>query len=353
LPENKNPLDEMFRQSLDRAELTAPSGVWEGISAGIGSGAATTTTSTATSWLSAGWIKASIAVIMLGGAAWGARFLLNKKETTTPPFPAVHTTNKSEKTAKATDAEKFMAADPSQPKLSGKAQPVIALQSVRPGKTFQADNQPQQPSDIIPGTAQPRLQAQESNPITPETSTPPPSRQDPCSELPEAVFNHREVQPGVVDFNAGEGNRQEVRWSFGDGREGNGSALRHTFLSGNRFRVKLELTDGNGCLRRGEKDILLTGSELEGNLLIPNVFTPNSDGINDPYRVLIVGQEKYRLSIYDRAGKVLHTSTEPEEGWDGMINGQPAPVGPYIARVEWQFYGHEPQNKTVVIMLKR
>jgi hypothetical protein len=49
----------------------------------------------------------------------------------------------------------------------------------------------------------------------------------------------------------------------------------------------------------------------------------------------------------------LYTGTDPEEGWNGDINGQPAPMGPYIARVEWQFYGHAPENKTVVIMLKR
>lgn len=355
MPEDKNALDELFRHSLEKAELPAPPGVWEGIAAGIEAGAAAGASTTVTSWFSMGWIKASVAIVALGGAAIGGWALLKEKETTTSPLPMVRTESSAKETVNTpatSDLESAVSVNADQP-----AKPERLPASGRKGgETSQSSHQGQHTDNkpqVGHGGVQPLNQNPEPLQVAPETHAPQMVNQDPCAGLPAASIVYREVQPGVADFSVGEGNWQQVRWNFGDGLQGSGNEVRHTFLSGKRFQVTLELLDEAGCLRRAEREIVLNGSELEGNILIPNVFTPNADGINDPYRILIVGQEKYRLSIYDRAGKVLYTGTDPEEGWDGAINGQPAPMGPYIARVEWQFYGHQPQNKTVVIMLKR
>jgi len=330
LPEDKNALDELFRHSLEKAELPAPPGVWEGIAAGIEAGAAAGASTTVTSWFSMGWIKASVAIVALGGAAIGGWALLKEKETTTSPLPMVRTESSAKETVNTPatsdleSAESVNADQPAKPER-------LPASGRKGGETSQSSHQGQHTDNkpqVGHGGAQPLNQNHEPLQVAPETHAPQMVNQDPCAGLPAASIVYREVQPGVADFSVGEGNWQQVRWNFGDGLQGSGNEVRHTFLSGKRFQVTLELLDEAGCLRR-------------------------ADGINDPYRVLIVGQEKYRLSIYDRAGKVLYTGTDPEEGWDGAINGQPAPMGPYIARVEWQFYGHQPQNKTVVIMLKR
>lgn len=355
MPEHKNALDELFRQSLEGAELPAPPGVWEGIAAGIEAGAAAGTTTAVTSWFSAGWIKASMAIVALGSVAAGSWALLRDKETATSPRPWVQTESSPELTANspAGSNPQSAAPSPSDRTLHPASEPVSGRNGGASSPGTHPGQHTENKSEAVQVDAQQRIHHAEPVPHTPETTTLPLPDQDPCAGLPSADIDYREVQPGVADFSVAEGNWQQVRWNFGDGLQGSGNTVRHTFLSGKRFQVKLELLDEAGCLRRAEREIVLNGSELEGNILIPNVFTPNADGINDPYRILIVGQEKYRLSIYDRAGKVLYTGTDPEEGWDGEINGQPAPMGPYIARVEWQFYGHEPQNKTVVIMLKR
>jgi gliding motility-associated-like protein len=359
MSEERNPLDELFRQSLEGAEMQAPPGVWEGVAAGIGTGtaAAAAATAASTGWLGAIWMKAAIAILAVGGVALGAYSLLEDKQEPVPTPLSKQVNMQHAEAPGSGDAKPLTPQEDAVNATGGatseprNAAPLPAKadkeETSHSGHRIHSQALPHLPAPIGHESGQgSHAVPQKHVPSTPEVT-------DPCANLPEVAVIYREVQPGVVAFSTGDGNWQQVRWNFGDGREGSGPETMHTYIGGKRFTVSFELLDAAGCARRGEKEIALNGSELDGNILIPNVFTPNADGINDPYRVLIVGQEKYRLSIYDRGGKVLYTGTDPEEGWNGMINGQSAPMGPYIARVEWQFYGHEPHNKTVVIMLKR
>lgn len=68
------------------------------------------------------------------------------------------------------------------------------------------------------------------------------------------------------------------------------------------------------------------------NLYIPNIFSPNDDGLNDYFRVLGAAEEMetVQLSIYDRWGGLLFTGEE----WDGSRNGEPMGPGVYVYRVQ-------------------
>lgn len=65
-------------------------------------------------------------------------------------------------------------------------------------------------------------------------------------------------------------------------------------------------------------------------LKIPNVFSPNKDGINDvwniPYLNSYIG---CTMDIYDRYGRKIFSSTGYNQPWDATFNGQPLPVGVY------------------------
>ena len=67
---------------------------------------------------------------------------------------------------------------------------------------------------------------------------------------------------------------------------------------------------------------------------IPNVFTPNGDGVNDyfyPRELLSKGIVGFNMDIYDRWGqKVFETESTNGRGWDGKFNGKDQPVGVYI-----------------------
>lgn len=55
-----------------------------------------------------------------------------------------------------------------------------------------------------------------------------------------------------------------------------------------------------------------------------NILTPNGDGKNDFF--LFKGLDKYpnnSLTIFDRAGRMLYTTSNYQNDWDGYFNGKP------------------------------
>jgi len=67
---------------------------------------------------------------------------------------------------------------------------------------------------------------------------------------------------------------------------------------------------------------------------IPNVFTPNGDGINDyfyPMQYLSKGVTSFKMDIYNRWGQLLFEGTALDgRGWDGKFNGVDQPEGVYV-----------------------
>ena len=104
----------------------------------------------------------------------------------------------------------------------------------------------------------------------------------------------------------------------------------------------LTITDVNGCTAFGQAQIDL---DKNRNVYIPNVFSPNDDGINDKFRIFTgIGVTNINfLRIYDRWGELvfdesnLSPSPDGTIGWDGRFRGQkmqPA-VFMYLAEVEF------------------
>lgn len=63
--------------------------------------------------------------------------------------------------------------------------------------------------------------------------------------------------------------------------------------------------------------------------MVPNVFTPNGDGMNDEFRVAYRSIREFHCWIYNRWGHLVYSWDDPAKGWDGTINGRPAPEGAY------------------------
>jgi len=70
--------------------------------------------------------------------------------------------------------------------------------------------------------------------------------------------------------------------------------------------------------------------ECGSSIWFPNVFTPNSDGLNDTFHPLATGIDKYHITIYNRWGERLFESNSIEPGWDGTFNGALCPEGVYV-----------------------
>jgi len=72
-------------------------------------------------------------------------------------------------------------------------------------------------------------------------------------------------------------------------------------------------------------------------LNFPNAFTPDSDGLNDTFGPINFLNDQnvagYKLSIYDRWGKNIYTSTSYDNRWDGTSDGSAVPAGIYVFHV--------------------
>ena len=96
----------------------------------------------------------------------------------------------------------------------------------------------------------------------------------------------------------------------------------------------LTVTDQSGC--SGEATFQLLVRQPDIDIFIPNIFTPDGDGINDGFTLFtnayIVIEE---LAVYDRWGQLIFESrdvvpNDPSAGWDGRSRGQLLPNGVYI-----------------------
>ncbi|MDZ7606045.1 MAG: gliding motility-associated C-terminal domain-containing protein [Cyclobacteriaceae bacterium] len=62
----------------------------------------------------------------------------------------------------------------------------------------------------------------------------------------------------------------------------------------------------------------------------PNAFSPNDDGENDVFNFKSRYITEVIMKIYNRWGELVFQTTDVDRGWDGNINGKPAPLGTYI-----------------------
>lgn len=78
------------------------------------------------------------------------------------------------------------------------------------------------------------------------------------------------------------------------------------------------------------------------SLYIPNVFTPNNDGINDFFEIEVRGVSQYHLRVFNRWGELLFESTEPTKVWNGGKEDYYAPDGIYFWILETLDYQGKP-----------
>jgi gliding motility-associated-like protein len=69
------------------------------------------------------------------------------------------------------------------------------------------------------------------------------------------------------------------------------------------------------------------------NVYVPDAFTPNGDGVNDFFEVKGETSSSVDILIYDRWGAPIFQNTANVRHWNGAVNGQPAPAGPYSYRI--------------------
>jgi gliding motility-associated-like protein len=102
-------------------------------------------------------------------------------------------------------------------------------------------------------------------------------------------------------------------WAFGDGGGAIVSTPTYSYSGVGSFMVTLIVTGSNGC-----KDTISEICVVDAFLTIPNVITPNGDGINDylKFKNLEVFSSN-TLSIYNRWGKKIFEQENYKNDWNG------------------------------------
>ncbi|MEW6469602.1 MAG: gliding motility-associated C-terminal domain-containing protein [Bacteroidota bacterium] len=94
----------------------------------------------------------------------------------------------------------------------------------------------------------------------------------------------------------------------------------------------LTVTDANGCQNTDTVTVYvsLNCNAAEGEIFIPDVFSPNHDGNNDVLYVRGGGMKSIAFSVYDRWGNRVFESSSQDMGWDGTFKGKELDPGVYI-----------------------
>lgn len=117
----------------------------------------------------------------------------------------------------------------------------------------------------------------------------------------------------------------------------------YKFRDTGRQEVMLVVTHPSGC-----RDTAVQVIDIVPNVtfFLPNAFSPNDDSVNDIFigKGYLEGARDFELSIWNRWGEMIFSSSNPLEGWNGRKNntGKPAPAGVYVCLVRYNSPRGEP-----------
>jgi gliding motility-associated-like protein len=121
-------------------------------------------------------------------------------------------------------------------------------------------------------------------------------------------------------------------WDMGDDFTSEDTALIHEFDGLDAYTVHLNVVNEIGCT--DDQEFTVTAPAY---FYIPSGFTPNGDGINDAFGLVIENVDLYELTVFNRWGEIVHYSNDPLQTWIGDVNQSGtyyAPNGVYSYRLK-------------------
>jgi gliding motility-associated-like protein len=123
------------------------------------------------------------------------------------------------------------------------------------------------------------------------------------------------------------------------------NCLRQEWIPDASRVYEVVITDNAGCSATSSVQVLV---RREDDIFIPNVFSPNDDGIHD-WWYLDAGNSivsLHTLQIYDRWGDMVYSLEAPMpvdawHGWDGRAKGKVVNPGVFVYYLEYQLINGE------------
>jgi gliding motility-associated-like protein len=90
--------------------------------------------------------------------------------------------------------------------------------------------------------------------------------------------------------------------------------------------------DVNGCSNTAQRTLIILPKD---EIQVTTIFSPNGDGVNDYWKILNIGAYgTCKVTIYNRWGDDVFTSSNYQNDWDGTKKGKKLPEGTYYYVIE-------------------
>ena len=288
---DKDPIKDLFRDKLQSHEVMPSKAVWSSVSSSLGHSAASTAGVGSASFL-------KVAAIAVGVSAAGVAGFLFLSSDDSEPKKVIEKIVLQEKdldesiSSETTDSDAQESASPeimlsqSESLSSEKVISNGSIQDPQPEKITTNESLPvstpsesqanalivdEPTADVLP----------EENPVSPQVSVTVPA---------EPVVDEVEISATTIEATSQESSSEEVSDE-------------------------------------------LEAPEIvnEEQIVLPNIFTPNGDRVNDIFEIKMEDKLEFQIVILNQQNQPVFKSTDAHFQWDGtMLNGQPAPSGTYL-----------------------
>ncbi|HRN95586.1 MAG TPA: gliding motility-associated C-terminal domain-containing protein, partial [Chitinophagales bacterium] len=112
----------------------------------------------------------------------------------------------------------------------------------------------------------------------------------------------------------------------------------------------LKFTDANNCTDSTTVSVnIVKGGEVK----MPNVFSPNGDGINDLLKPVGFNVKQIKWKVYNRWGELVFAADDFNDAWDGSFKSGSQPAGIYLYSLDVTFQNKEEKHLQGAITLLR
>ena len=293
---DKDPIKDLFRDKLESHEVMPSESVWSGVSDALGHSAASSVSVGSASFL-------KVAAIAVGVSAVGVVGFMMMNSDETEPLKSIEKTVLQEKDIDESVSSETIDSDVEESKSpeitlsdseSLSSEKVISNESIR-------DTQPE------------LITINESLPV----STPSESQAYPVVVEENDIHNMNEANPVTPEVSA------TVPAVTIDEDQGNEDQVSSETIE----TPELEETYEEIVSDQDESPDIL----IEESIVLPNIFTPNGDRVNDLFEIEIGDKLEFQIVVLNRQNQLVFKSGDPHFQWDGtMLNGEPAPEGVYL-----------------------
>lgn len=140
------------------------------------------------------------------------------------------------------------------------------------------------------------------------------------NESPKAdfIYKLRETNGmSIIDFEYITNDLPKVNWNFDDGSSSTEYNPSHRYNKKGNYLCSLTVSNIFGCSNTSEQTIFISNSF---QLLAPNTFTPNGDGLNDYFipEALKGMNVDFVMTVFDKNGNKVYETKNVNQGWNGF-----------------------------------